>query len=101
AAIVPNPAGGAWTTMDVDAHLHAVLDLTRRTSRMRIETSVQELTGDWRAYELRNPNRLRGGVNGSDVPTQLLGRRLHRIRGVEGFLAYSARIATKKNLMIF
>ncbi len=78
-----------------------VVDLTRLTSRDRIETSAQELTGDWLAYLLRNPNRPRGGMNGTDVRTQLLGRRLERIRGIEGFQSYSARIATRKTLMVF
>jgi hypothetical protein len=59
------------------------------------------LTGDWRGYALRNPARPRGGINGSDVPTQMLGRRLERVRGVEGFLSYSARNSTRKILMIF
>jgi hypothetical protein len=101
ATFVPNPAGGAWTTINVQVNLQSVVDFTRTASRNLIETSIQELTGDWRAYALRNPNRQRGGQHGSDVPTQLLGRRLARIRGVEGFLSHSARIATRRNLMIF
>ncbi len=101
AAFVPNPAGGPWTLIDVQVDLQAVVDLTRRTSHNLIETSVQELTGDWRAYRLRRPSRLCGGRYGSDVPTQSLGRRLARIRGVEGFLSYSAPVATQRNLMIF
>jgi hypothetical protein len=72
AAFVPNPAGGPWTLVAVQVHLTAVVDFTRHRSCQLIETSVQELTGDWRAYALRNPNRLRGGVHGSDVRTQLL-----------------------------
>ena len=101
AAFVSSPAGGAWSLIDVHVDLQAVVDFTQLTSRRRIETSVQELTGDWRAYSLRRPTRLRGGTHGSDVPTQLLGRRLERIRGLEGFLSYSARIATRRTLMIF
>lgn len=80
---VPNPAGGTWTLMDVEVDLQAVVDFTRLNSRKRIETSVQELTGDWRAYALRTPARPRGGVHGSDVPTQQLGRRLEKIRGLD------------------
>lgn len=101
AAFIPNLAGGAWTSIHIQVKLQAVVDFTQAASRKRIETSIQELTGDWRAYALRNPNRLRGAVHGSDVPTQLLGRRLERSRGVEGFLSYSARIATHRILMIF
>jgi hypothetical protein len=101
ATFLPNPAGGTWTLVDVQVKLQAVVDFSRSTSLNRIRTSVQELTGDWRAYALRNPTRLRGGGHGSDVPTQMLGRRLERIRHLEGFLSYSARIATRRNLMIF
>ena len=90
----PNPAGGPWTLVDVRVNLQAVVDFTRFASRKPIGTSVQEMTGDWRAYALRTPNRLRGGLHGSDVPTQALGRRLERIRGIEGFLSYSARVPT-------
>jgi len=101
ATFVPNPAGGNWSVVPVQVRLQAVVDFTRSTSRNRIRASVQELTGDWRAYALRGPTRPRGGAHGSDVPTQMLGRRLERIRGLEGFVSYSARVATRRNLMIF
>ena len=45
--------------------------------------------------------RPRGGIHGSDVPTQRLGRQLERTAGIEGFIAYSARVATHKTLMIY
>jgi len=98
--LVPNPAGVAWTLVDVQVNLQAIVNFTRLKARNLIQTSVQELTGDWRAYSLRNPTKL-GGTHGSDVPTQMLGRRLERIRGLEGFLSYSARVATRRNLMVF
>jgi hypothetical protein len=101
ATFVPNPAGGAWSLIDVQVDLQAIVDFSPLASRRRIRTSVQELTGDWRDYTLRRPARLRGGIHGSDVPTQTLGRRLERIRGLEGFLSYSARVATRRNLMVF
>ena len=101
AAFVANPAGGAWTLINVQVNLQAIVDLSQRASRRLLGTSVQELTGDWRAYALRTPARLRGGRHGSDVPTQRLGRSLERIRGLEGFLSYSARIATRRTLMVF
>jgi len=101
ATSVPNPAGGPWRLIDVEVDLQAVVDFTQLSSCKRIQTSVQELTGDWDAYALRSPNRPRGGTHGSDVPTQLLGRRLERIPGLEGFLSFSARVATRRNLMIF
>jgi len=100
-AFAPSPAGGAWMTLQVHVNLQAVVDLTRPSALRLIQTSVQELTGDWRGYALRNPHRQRGGTHGSDVPTQMLGRSLERVSDLEGFIAYSARIATHRNLMIF
>jgi len=101
AVFVANPAGGAWTLVDVHVNLQAVVDFTRLTSRQLIKTTIQELTGDWRGYSLRNPNRIRGGLHGSDVPTQALGRRLAAVPGIEGFISYSAKAATRKTLMVF
>ncbi|MGH7170565.1 MAG: RES family NAD+ phosphorylase [Gemmataceae bacterium] len=101
AAFVANPAGGPWTLMDVEVNLQALVDFSQLASRRRMRTSVQELTGDWRGYALRRPAQLRGGRHGSDVPTQRLGRRLERIRGLEGFLSYSARVASRRILMVF
>src|SRR5207248_328573 len=76
-----------------------VADFTRLRTCNRVETSVQELTGDWRGYSLRAPGRARGGSSGSDVPTQRLARRLEGVPDLEGFLSYSARAATRRNLM--
>ena len=101
ATFLPSPAGGPWTVINVHVDLQEVVDFTRLKSRALVEASAQELTGDWRGYALRNPIRARGGIHGSDVPTQMLGRRLERVRRVEGFISYSARIATRRILMVF
>jgi hypothetical protein len=99
-AFVPNPAG-AWTVINVTVRLSRVVDLCRASQRRLVGTTVQELTGDWRGYSLR------GGGSGvavrypSIVPTQRLGAALHARRGVEGFLTYSAKVPTKRNLVIF
>jgi hypothetical protein len=101
AAAVPNPAGGPWAIANVDVRLQSVVELTHQMSLQTVGTSVQELTGDWRGYALRNPARPRGGTHGSDVPTQRLGLALERLKGLEGFVSYSARVSTNRILVVF
>ncbi len=54
ATYVPNPST-AWVIINVDIQLSQIADLTRVPQRKIIGTTVQELTGDWRGYSLRNP----------------------------------------------
>jgi hypothetical protein len=100
AAYVPNPSGH-WVIINIGIQLGRVVDLTLRPERVKIETTVQELTGDWRGYLLRNPRPKLRRPYWSNVPTQKLGHALHAVRGVEGFLTYSARVPTRKNLVVF
>ncbi len=97
---VPNPTG-TWIVVQFQLHLQAVVDLTRVASQRLLQTTVQELTGDWRGYYLRNPTRVRGETNGSDVPTQKLGLGLERVRRIEAFVCYSARFSSRRNLIVF
>lgn len=46
-AFAPNP-NQPWTVVPVNVRLSRVVDLTRVSQRRLIETTVQELTGDWR-----------------------------------------------------
>lgn len=97
---VPNPSG-AWVVINVRIRLGRVADLTRDSQRRLIATTVQELTGDWRGYQLREPHPRLKPPYWTRVPTQRLGHALHNVRGLEGFLTYSARVATHRNLMVF
>jgi hypothetical protein len=99
-AFAPNP-NQPWTVVPVDVRLSHVVDVTRLSQRRLIETTVQELTGDWRGYLLRNPNVPLGPPYWTTIPTQRLGAALHAVRGLEGFLAYSAKVPTRRNLIIF
>jgi hypothetical protein len=54
-AFLPNP-NQPWTVVNVDVQLSKVADLCQQSQRKLIETTAQELTGDWRGYSLRNPN---------------------------------------------
>lgn len=97
---IPNP-NTSWAVINVQVQLARVVDLTRPSQRSLIQTSVQELTGDWRGYLLRNPQAALGPPYWSNVPTQRLGHALHAVRDLEGFVSYSARVATRRNLIVF
>jgi RES domain-containing protein len=97
---VPSPSG-AWLTLNVHIVLQSVADLTVVSQRRSIATTVQELTGDWRGYLLRNPTPRLTAPFWTNVPTQRLGHALHTVRALEGFVTYSSRVPTKKNLVIF
>lgn len=100
ASYVPNPST-SWVVINVDIQLSQVADLTRVSQRKIIDTTVQELTGDWRGYSLRNPHAVLSAPHWSNVPTQRLGQALHRVADLEGFLFYSARVANRRNLVVF
>ena len=98
----PNPAPGQhWAVIQVHVVLHAVADLTAAGERQLAGTTVQELTGDWRGYALRNPNAALDPPYWTNVPTQKLGAALRAVRGLEGFITYSARLPTRKCLVVF
>lgn len=97
---VPGP-GHHWAIISVSVKLSGVVDLTRPAERRLIRASAQELTGDWDGYRLRRIVRPRPSPAWPVAPTQQLGQALHRVRGVEGVITYSARDATKKNLVVF
>lgn len=97
--IVPHPRR-AWTILNVNVSLHHVVDLTDPASQVTLATSAQELTGDWRGYQLRGP--------GSPVPlpvgpapTQELGAALYAVPGLEGFRTLSAKLPDQMVLVIF
>src|SRR2546422_304881 len=93
---LPNPAA-AWSIINVNVQLSHVADLTARAQRAIVQTTAQELTGDWRGYLLRNPHPNLRQPYWTNVPTQRLGSALFRIPKLEGFLTYSAKVATRRN----
>lgn len=97
---VPNPLA-ARSIINVEVSLSRVADLTHSYNLRLLQTTVQELTGDWEGYPLRpNPDPVRPPYY-TNVPTQRLGHALVRRRGLEGFLSYSARNPVKTNLIVF
>lgn len=98
----PSPTGGThWAVIQVDVTLSAVADLTSASQRRLIRSTVQELTGDWLGYRLRWASRPRPTPAWPEAPTQRLGEALHRVRGLEGFVTFSARNPTQRNLVVF
>lgn len=101
-AFVPNAAAVGWSFLPMTVNLRFVADLTSRSELAKLDTSIQELTGDWRGYGLRLPavpplTR----PYWSNVPTQRLGSALEKTKQFEGLLVYSARDPRKKNLVVF
>lgn len=99
-AYVPNPAS-PWTVINVTVNLSRIVDLSRRSQRALIATTTQELTGDWRGYALRTPAPPVSAPWWTNVPTQRLGAALQARRSVEGFLNWSAKVPTRRNLIVF
>ena len=98
--IVPNPRV-AWTILNVRVNLGSVADLSDVSQQSLLDTTVQELTGDWRGYQLRAT--MGGSVvapTGS-APTQDLGAALFQVPGLEGFRTVSAQVPYRKTLVIF
>jgi hypothetical protein len=77
-----------------------VADLTNGAEHNKLDTTAQELTGDWRCYGLRHANVSVSQPIGL-APTQRLGRAIHRLRRIEGFRAISSRVPTHMNLVVF
>ena len=84
---VPHPQL-VMIVLRVNVVLQHILDLFDETNAEEIEFSTQELTGDWKHYAPRV------------APTQALGEAIFRM-GLEGFLARSPAIPSRKILVIF
>lgn len=89
-----------YVQLNVRVLLQAVVDLTDvPTAQIPLQTTAQELTGDWEGYQLRSaftPVPAPVGI----APTQELGHALFAT-GIEGFRAISARNATARTLIVF
>lgn len=105
AAHNPRPTHGirpsAYTVWPISVALNNVIDFGDPRCRRTVETSAQELTGDWRARRplAGSPPVVRSRAH--DAPTQQLGAALEGDPDVEGFLTPSARAPTVSNLVVF
>jgi hypothetical protein len=96
---VPNPRQ-SWLILNVQVTLQAVADLTNVAEHIKLDTTAQELTGDWRCYALRHAHVSVSQPIGL-APTQRLGSAIHSLQRIEGFRAVSARVPTHMNLVVF
>lgn len=97
--VVPQPRR-AWSILNVNVNLQSVVDLTDPAAQAALATSAQELTGDWRGYQLRGPHTSVTAPAGS-APTQDLGAALFGVAGVEGFRTISAKLPDQMVLAVF
>lgn len=97
--IIPHPRQ-TWTVLNVDVQLQTVADLTQESQQQLLETTAQELTGDWRGYQQRSPATSVSQPVGV-APTQFLGAALFAVPGLEGFRTLSAKLPYYSNLVIF
>ena len=83
------PMTGRWHVARVDVRLDHVVDLRTRSEQTRIQTTVQELTGEWADYAERTDNSP-DASSMPPAPTQQLGEDLYRMTRCQGFLTPSA-----------
>ena len=90
-----------WHVAQVSIQLGAIADLASSASeRAAIDTTVQELTGDWADYGVRTT--VSGPVQSNPpAPTQALGESLYMRGNCQGFLAPSAKNSVFANLVVF
>jgi RES domain-containing protein len=86
---IANPFERKRITVDTSVRLSSVADLTAPDQQALLETSTQELTGNWDTYAP------------GEAPTQRLGSALFKTKNLEGFLANSARVPRCKTLVVF
>lgn len=97
---VPNPSG-TWVVISTYVQLSAVLDLTQPSAQSTLDTTAQELTGDWQGYGIRSSSTSVPAPVGR-APTQDLGEAVQQDpRKIEGMLAVSARVPYHKALIVF
>ena len=105
--LLPTGLASSVVVFPVTVNLKTVIDLGNPDTRRQPvqgarRHSVQELTGDWRTYTLRQPSRPGAPVhsNWSTAPTQDLGASLSGL-SCEAFLAPSAVHPQFCNLVVF
>lgn len=102
-AFIPGPTFPTTAVIDVAVDLRSVVDLTDVAAHGFLETSAQELTGDWMGYEERGrtgPSVVLSAPTGV-APTQLLGLELFDRPEIEGITYISAKVPVTCCLVVF
>jgi hypothetical protein len=95
---VPHP-GRAFAMLNVQVTLSQVADLTGPAAQTQLQTTAQELTGDWDGYQVRGAATPISSPVGQ-APTQELRHALFQVN-VEGFRSISAKVPCNDTLMVF
>jgi RES domain len=97
----------SWTSLNVSVNLRRVADLTVSVETDKLQTTIQELTGDWRGYRQRGLLGTVPAAAGVVAPTQELGARLQNVSlpdgtpRFEGFITASAALPVHRILVVF
>jgi RES domain-containing protein len=98
--LIANPAR-SWLIINAQVQLTKVVDLTDvNGSHVPLSTTAQELTGDWKHYQVRSSASSVQAPVGI-APTQELGAALHADGSFEGFLTISAKLPYQMVLGVF
>jgi hypothetical protein len=100
---IAGPRLNTTAVIDVDVNLRSVVDLTDLGNHHLLDTTAQELTGDWLGYELRGqaaPSVVLTAPTGA-APTQQLGWELFQMPNVEGIKYISALVSVTCCLVVF
>jgi len=98
--VIPNP-GLPIVVLPISINLTSIVDLTKATEALQIETNAQELTGDWRGFHQRPALGSTLSPHTGKAPTQQLGEELFRLGSCHGFISFSARLPDYKILGVF
>jgi len=94
--ILTNP-NHSWLFVNVAVRLQRIVDLTEQSQQQLLSTNTQELTGDWKGYNKGFPWSHPPGL----APSQQLGQAVFDSPDTEGFLVPSAKLLSKRNLVVF
>jgi hypothetical protein len=97
--VLPSPR--PCVTVNVMVQLQRVADLTKKSEQDLLETTAQELTGDWRGYQHRASALALVREPIGTAPTQALGEALFSTPAVEGFRTLSAKLPYHVILGVF
>jgi hypothetical protein len=81
-----------WLQLQIEVNLSHVVNFCDPSTQASLQTTTQELTGNWDGYQSRGEGA---------APTQQLGNTLFSCSNIEAFIGYSAKVPTRKILIVF
>lgn len=100
---LPSETFARTAVLTSEVSLRSVVDLTDPTVQTLLETTAQELTGDWAGYERRGAEDSAITVRRpiGMAPTQQLGWELFSKAGIQGIKTISAQVPTTCSIVVF